>query len=352
MAPVPFSAFQAAVHLCKPNNFSGEEKGNISTWLFKFERFCEALEFSDKEKVQYLSLLLDGSALQWYMLEDRPKVYEAVKAQILARFGPHSADKWQKLKTFRERKKRVDESVDDFGDTIRRMGNELGQTDTSILQQFVEGFETRISNYLKLENVETLEQARQLAMRKTAVENFQDEKVVEKLENLQHKIVSLSKTITEQNETTAPSEINSKTNHIDMSQTSFKTPVRVFQLNNTTHKEITCLSCGGPHLRRFCKDKNAWCNNCLRRGHRAETCRKKIKKSTDSPKILCAKFKANQCHHRTLQSAAISNSSDTSPAENNYAPGDTHKAKMVSPRLQSPTQTIYADFNFEHLNTY
>ena len=30
MAPVPFSAFQAAVHLCKPNNFSGEEKGNIS----------------------------------------------------------------------------------------------------------------------------------------------------------------------------------------------------------------------------------------------------------------------------------------------------------------------------------
>ena len=347
-------SFRQTVQLLIPKPFGGEKDEEISTWLFQFECYCRALKYTNDQKILLLPLLLKqkSSAMKWYMLEHVDD-YETMKTKLIARFGPHSSEKWKRLKEFNERRKRPTESLHSFRDEIQTMGKVLGKSDESITEAFIQGLDNQIANHVKLENVSSLDEAFQQALLKTAAQDFQTDTTIESLKTIDHQISNLSKAITIQENSAAHAEIN-----------------QVYAFDTVTGKLATrkkCKSCGKNHERRFCKQGNVWCEFCQIRGHNWVACKKKDNvNSKNSPKILCANAKVMDSN-QTKKWAASSNNpkyKENKNTVNSHDTSDTQATEYYNSRCEMSTFTdtfgpsqnepaiLYADFDFSHLNNF
>lgn len=226
--------------------FGGGNEEDISVWLRQLKLVAKLQNIDDLAIV--LPLFLDGSAFAVYEQlsdSDKENVYKIEQALLTA----FSVDRFQAYEEFRVRVRKVGEPVDVFLSELRRLATLAGvEGDILLKSAFIVGLPHGVSAQLR-------------AIPK--INKMSLDLVLSTARALMSELVREEKTSRE--EFGAAANLV-RCEGVGAAVKSFRAPDRGF-----IRQSVKCFNCGGPHLRRWCRQRK--CYQCGEMGHIARNCK-------------------------------------------------------------------------------
>ena len=228
-------------------------------------------------------------------------------ASLLRRYQPHKSMKWVLLRQFQDRRQQPNESVEDYFQSMHQKGKYLKKAPLDIMETIVSGLLPPISKFVMLRSPQTLEQALDLALTASVLQqDSTTDKVEVALATITDKIGALQTNLNSiQSQTplqrTPPARqftfqrqtpnwtrnVSSRYQPTDPRPPLGNGPPgrpnprppqqdsRFRQYTPFRRQQTPCLSCGGNHARDQCRMRNAHCNFCSKIGHIAPVCKQR-----------------------------------------------------------------------------
>lgn len=127
----------------RPDKFDGSEDAII--WLKTLEHFAKLANWSEKDKVRSFPLFLRGNAQIWYQGLDHTNHMDwaTLKTHFFKRFND-PAMKWVRNREFHASKLMPGESIESYGDTLRKKAAELELPQDVIMSAYIGGLPSEI----------------------------------------------------------------------------------------------------------------------------------------------------------------------------------------------------------------
>lgn len=289
-----------------PEAFSGE--ADVELWLKRFEKYALLQGWTAEQKCALLPLLFREQTQIWFdgLTEIEKNNYETLTAALLQRYKPHKSLKWVLLKQFQENKQKPTESVEDYFQSMKQKGQRLGKSTQDIMETIVAGLLTPISKFVMLRGPKTYEEALDLALTASVLQQDpSSDKVEVALATITDKIGSLQANFNSLQRQPPHRQGNQRgmPGNYPLSQAPgrrqnfqpryggnsgqsrnfpptgpHRADERPPQQQSTSpfdRQRAPCLSCGGNHARQTCRMRNARCNFCSAVGHITACCKRR-----------------------------------------------------------------------------
>ena len=153
-------------HSLMPEPFQGKSTDDVELWLKRFDQYTRLQGWPDVQKGALLPLLFRGQAQVWFdgLSSDEKANYQTLCAALLRRYQPHKSMKWVLLRQFQDRRQQPNESVEDYFQSMHQKGKYLKKAPLDIMETIVSGLLPPISKFVMLRSPQTLEQALDLAL--------------------------------------------------------------------------------------------------------------------------------------------------------------------------------------------
>ena len=177
-----------------PEPFQGKSTDDVELWLKRFDQYARLQGRPDVQKGAILPLLFRGQAQVWFdsLSSDEKANYQALCAALLRRYQPHKSMKWVLLRQFQDRRQQPNESVEDYFQSMHQKGKHLNKAPLDIMEIIVAGLLPPISKFVMLRSPQTLEQALDLALTASVLQqNSTTDKVEVALATITDKIGAL-----------------------------------------------------------------------------------------------------------------------------------------------------------------
>ena len=145
--------------------FSGKKTENVKHFLSKFRKYADFQNVEDDDMVEALGLCLESDALEFYdtLMRNNEEIgFEEVQDALITRFDDERIRLVIRAK-INKRKLKAGESVTDFFNDIRRMGDKIDLDDESLLFSFINGLSPSAAEIIICQNPTTALDAFQLA---------------------------------------------------------------------------------------------------------------------------------------------------------------------------------------------
>jgi hypothetical protein len=236
-----------ATQLIKPLCYEGT--GDVRAWVRLYERYADLLGWRDIDKCNSLPLFLRGDAQVWYqgLAQDQADSWQGVLTLLYGRYdAPES--KWITARELSTKRLLLGQTVENFGNEVRRKQQELDLSEPVALAYFINGLPSHVRQTVSQAMPQDLQTAQRLARNAVKIHQIDDmhhvsvikEERSEEWETLRKMILDLSQQV-RQLTTSAP--------HVAGSG-MIVPPVR-----RTTRGEVQCYGCGRTgHIRRNCQE--------------------------------------------------------------------------------------------------
>jgi len=296
-------------HSLMPEPFHVKSTDDVELWLKRFDQYARLQGWPDVQKGALLPLLFRGQAQVWFdgLSSDEKANYQALCAALLRRYQPHKSMKWVLLRQFQDRRQQPNESVEDYFQSMHQKGKYLKKAPLDIMETIVSGLLPPVSKFVMLRSPQTLEQALDLALTASVLQqDSTTDKVEVALATITDKIGALQTNLNSiQSQTplqrTPPARqftfqrqtpnwtrnVSSRYQPTDPRPPLGNRPPgrpnprppqqdsRFRQYTPFRRQQTPCLSCGGNHARDQCRMRNAHCNFCSKIGHIAPVCKQR-----------------------------------------------------------------------------
>lgn len=288
---------------CKPGTFSGLISENIELFIKKYNRAANINGWSDTEKIQFLPLYLEGSALTFYdnnesTLTNNIK-WTDLEQKLIAEFEPTA--QLDMLNLLLEKRKQLDDEqtinfINDTESLCKRINPLMPETE--ITHKIIKGLKPNIIRHIGIMENNTLKQLKDNIRKYEMIEFMITGEITQSPTDIKNKIITeqinqitnqfneeiknlnesnnkLQKDIESINETNYLNFIQNKTNNSNFY------PKPNFYQNTNKFKTKQCEICGRlNHTKEFCRANNKFKNNnlqiqciiCSRNNHTTENC--------------------------------------------------------------------------------
>ena len=127
-------------------------------WISRFEHYIKLKGWTPEQAATAIPLYLQGNAMLWYeALSEATKQNAAeVKRHFLDRFEKRSVGQWREKEIFFTKKQGIDESVEEFCETVHRLAKDLNKTEDDIKDVIIRGLTPQIRQFVLTREHDTL----------------------------------------------------------------------------------------------------------------------------------------------------------------------------------------------------
>jgi hypothetical protein len=118
-----------------PPKFNGTDGNDVRKWLRSFQEFADDCEWDDVRGARKLKLLLCGEAQMfvWDLDETKQKSLKSIKEALIKQYGG-SADSFQAMTAFEERKRQPGETLRELCFALRQLHQKARPDDNAVLR--------------------------------------------------------------------------------------------------------------------------------------------------------------------------------------------------------------------------
>ena len=146
-----------------PNAFRGRSDESGEEWLRHFENYCAYKGYDKPKSLSLIKVLLAGNAANWFDTlnqEDRED-YDRLVAVFKLRYKPPETMKFKSAKELYSRRQRDDETVDNYIESMRKLGREIREGDAGeemTRYAILNGLKANIANFVTQREPTTMDE--------------------------------------------------------------------------------------------------------------------------------------------------------------------------------------------------
>lgn len=291
---------------CKPGTFSGLISENIDLFIKKYNRAASINAWSDTEKIQFLPLYLEGSALTFYD-NNEPTLTNNIKwteleQKLITEFKPTA--QLDMLKLLLEKRTQLDDEqtinyINDIESLCKRINPLMSEAE--MIHKIMKGLKPNIIRHIGIIENNTLKQLKDNIRKYEMIEfmitgetvqshtDIKNNIITEQINQITNKFNEQIKTLNENNDK-LKKEIESlnETHHLNLIQNNTNNskihPKRTFYQTANNFKKQCEICSRFNHTKEFCHANNNFnnkinksnirqqCNICSRNNHLTENC--------------------------------------------------------------------------------
>ena len=289
--------------------YHGQNSGNPSLWLKKFNRYANLRKWTDSTKCVSLALFLDNAAAEWFDSLDADSFkdnFSSLSDSFLKEFSLTKAQELSKLSFLITRKQSPTETVEDYFLNVAKRCRELTRTPQQHFEIIVQGLLPHIQQQVLLQEPSTVAEVKRIALLVESVQQSPTSTPTASTSSLPVEVNSVSYDLTQIREQLRAqadqvAELTSQLRHERHRDQSHRPDKRRLhnrhddkfytrrcherygqdsrrsnRLAKQDDKMFNCRRCGEHHGPRSCPAYGQKCRKCSRFGHFAKVCRAKL----------------------------------------------------------------------------